>query len=399
MSDDRHWIAQRAEDLTDDLTGWRRHLHRNPEPSMQEHQTAAFVAEKLREMGVEQIEEGVGETGVVAILRGTGERCVALRADMDALELTEDTGADYASTIDGMMHACGHDVHTACLLGAAAILHGMGDGLPGVVKLIFQPGEEGAAGALRMIEDGCLRDPEPEAILAAHVNTGLEQGRIGLTRGFVTAQSDSVDMTIIGESSHAARPHQGVDAISLAAQAITATQHFVARCTDPLHRKVVTFGTIEGGRRRNIVADSVRITGTIRSYEAATREAIVDFLGNRLRTIIAELGGRLEITIEEGYPSLWNEDWVVDCAAQAAREVLGDEAVEEMPDPTMGAEDFAFFQHVGQLPAAMLRLGARHEASGLVHPVHTTRFDCNDAVVVPTGAAVYANAALKLLER
>lgn len=396
---ERHWIAQRAEELTDDLIAWRRHLHMHPEPSMQEHQTAAFVAGRLREIGIDEIHEGIGETGVVAILRGQGERCVALRADMDALELTEQTGAQYASRNEGVMHACGHDGHTACLLGAAAILHGMGADLPGVVKLIFQPGEEGAGGALRMIEDGVLEDPVPEAIVAQHVQPDIEQGHIGLTRGFVTAQSDSVDLAILGDASHAARPHQGADAISLTAQAIAAIQQFVARCTDPIHRKVVTFGTIAGGTRRNILADRVELVGTVRTYEPATREAIIDFLGNRLRTIVAELGGRLEVGIGEGYPPLWNEDWVLDCAGQAACEVLGSERLAETPYPSMGSEDFAFFQHVGHLPAAMLRLGTRDEQSGFLHAVHTTRFDFNDAVVLPAGAAVYAASAVKLLQR
>lgn len=396
---DQHWIAERAEELRDDLVEWRRHLHMHPEPSMQEHETARFVVERLREMGIEEIQEGVGETGVVAILRGSGDRCVALRADMDALELTEETGVEYASRNEGVMHACGHDGHTASLLGAAAILHGMGDGLPGIVKLFFQPGEEGAGGALRMIGDGCLRDPEPEAVVAMHVQTDLQQGRIGLTPGFTTAQSDSVDLAIVGEASHAARPHQGADAISLAAQTVVAIQQFVARCTDPIHRKVVTFGTIGGGTRRNILADRVEMKGTIRTYEQETREAIIDFIGNRLRTIVTELGGRLEVSISEGYPPLWNEQWVLDCAGDAAREVLGEDHVEQMPYPSMGAEDFAFFQHVGQLPVAMLRLGTRDEQSGFVHAVHTTRFDFNDEVVLPAGAAVYANAALRLLAR
>ncbi len=396
---DTHWMKQRAEELTPQLVAWRRHLHMHPEPSMKEHNTAAFVVERLRDMGIDEIEEGIGETGVVAHVRGEGDRCVALRADMDALELTEQTGAEYASTVEGMMHACGHDAHTTCLLGAAAILSEMGDSLSGIVKLIFQPGEEGEAGALRMIEDGCLEDPAPEAIVAAHVQPDLQQGTVGLTRGFVTAQSDSIEIAILGESSHAARPHQGADAISLAAQAVTALQHFVARCTDPIHRKVVTLGTIRGGTRRNILADRVEISGTVRTYERETRDAIIDFLGNRLRTLVGELGGRMEVTISEGYPSLWNEDWVLDHAGDAARELLGDEGVVDMQYPSMGSEDFAFFQHVGEIPAAMLRLGTRDESSGFVHAVHTTHFDLNDEVVLPVGAAIYANTAVKLLQR
>ncbi len=398
MSNGEHWMRVRAREMTPRLVEWRRHLHMNPEPSMQEHDTARFVAERLREIGIEDMREGVGETGVVANVWGHGDRTVALRADMDALEMTEETGAEYASRRDGMMHACGHDGHTACLLGAAAILHEMRDGLPGNVKLVFQPGEEGAGGALRMIDDGVLRDPEVSAIAALHVFPELASGAIGLNRGFVTAQSESVDLVLHGEAAHAARPHQGVDAIALAAAALTAIQQFVARTTDPIHRKVVTFGTIKGGTRRNVLADRVEVSGTIRTYETETREAIIDFIGNRLGQIVAGLGGRLEASLSEGYPPLCNDEWVLGCAADAAREVLGEEAVVELDYPSMGAEDFAYFPQAGEVPAAMLRLGTRNEERGFVWPVHSTRFDFDDEAVLPAGAAVLANAALKLLE-
>ncbi|MGD9497779.1 MAG: M20 family metallopeptidase [Armatimonadota bacterium] len=397
MSDALHWMRRRALEMTDALVGWRRHLHMCPEPSMAEHETARFVAERLREIGIEQVREGIGETGVVGIVSGRGERCVALRADMDALEMTEETGAGYASQRPGLMHACGHDAHVACLLGAAALLREMGERLPGQVKLLFQPGEEGAAGALRMINDGVLRDPEVSAIAALHVLPDIPSGAVGLNRGFVTAQSDDVTLVVIGAAAHAAHPDQGVDAISLAAQALGAIQQFVTRGTDPVHRKVVTFGTIQGGTRRNVLAERVELAGTVRTYEASTRERILDFIGNRLGAIVAELGGRLEAHIVEGYPPLCNDDWVVDCAQEAAREVLGEERVLELEYPGLGCEDFAFFPQVGGIPAAMLRLGTRDEKRGLTWPLHSTRYDLDDESVLPVGAAVLANTAVTML--
>jgi len=250
-----------------------------------------------------------------------------------------------------------------------------------------------------MIEDGVLRDPEVCAIAGLHVFPESPAGAIELNRGFVTAQSDDVDLVILGESAHAAHPDQGADAISIAAQALSAVQQFVARGTDPVHRKVVTFGIIRGGTRRNILADRVELTGTIRSFEADTREAIVDFIGNRLRAIVSELGGRLEVTIEDGYPPLRNDDWALACMADAAREVLGAEAVSESEYPSLGAEDFAFFGREGGIPTAMGRLGTRDEAAGMDWPLHNTRFDLPDATVLPVAAAVLANTAVTMLGR
>lgn len=399
MSDEMHWMRRRALEMADRLTQWRRHLHMHPEPSMAEHETARFVAERLHEIGIEDVREGIGETGVVGVVWGQGERCVALRADMDALEMTEETEAEYASQRPGLMHACGHDAHVAGLLGAGAILHEMREGLPGHVKLIFQPGEEGAGGALRMIEDGVLADPHVSAVAGLHVFPEIPAGALTLNRGFVTAQSDNVDLVIVGESAHAAHPDQGADAIAIAAHALAAIQQFVTRGTDPVHRKVVTFGMIRGGTRRNILADRVELTGTIRSFEYDTREAIVDFIGNRLRAIVSELGGRLEVTIEDGYPPLRNDEWAVACMADAAREVLGAEAVSEAPYPSLGSEDFGFFGREGGIPVVMGRLGTRDQAAGMTWPLHNTRYDLPDATVLPAAAAILANTAVTMLGR
>ncbi len=392
-------MRRRALEMTDALVAWRRHLHMNPEPSMAEHDTARFLAECLREIGIEDVREGIGETGVVGVVWGQGERCVGLRADMDALEMTEETGAEYASQRPGLMHACGHDAHMAGLLGAAAILHEMREGLPGHVKLIFQPGEEGAGGALRMIEDGVLEDPEVSAVAALHVIPEVAAGRLELNRGFVTAQSDDVDLTVIGEAAHAAHPDQGSDAVALTMQVLGAIEQFITRSTDPVHRKVVTFGTIHGGTRRNVLAERVELAGTVRTYESATREALIDFIGNRLRAIVAELGGRLEVSVTEGYPPLCNDDWALECMRDAASEVLGEGAVTEAEYPSLGSEDFAFFPQVGGIPAVMGRLGSRDEERGMTWPLHSTRADLPDDVVVPTAAAVLANTALTMLAR
>jgi amidohydrolase len=337
----------------------------HPEPSMQEHETAAYVVERLREIGLADIQTGIGETGVVCLIRGAKKRgkTVALRADMDALEMAEETGAEYASRKPGLMHACGHDGHTACLLGAAAILHGMRERLPGNVKLIFQPGEEGAGGALKMIEDGCLARPKVSAIAALHVFGDLQSGAIGLNHGYITAQTDEIELIIRGVSAHAARPHTGVDSISVAAQALIAIQQFVARHTDPIDRRLVTFGIIEGGTRSNILAQQVR----------------------------------LRVSHDEGYPPLANDEDVINTIGEAARETLGEARVHELTVPSLGGEDFAYFARAG-VPTAMGRLGTYDEEKGFTSTVHRTDFDFDDGVVLPTGAAALAQTAMRLLD-
>ncbi len=365
---------------------------------MEEHETAAYVVERLREMGLDEIRTGVGETGVVCLIRSAKKRgkTVALRADMDALEMTEETGAEYASRKPGLMHACGHDGHTACLLGAAAILHGMRERLPGNVKLIFQPGEEGSAGALKMIEDGCLERPKVSAIAALHVFGDLQSGAIGLNRGYITAQTDEVRLTIKGVSAHAARPHTGVDSISVAAQALIAIQQFIARHTDPIDRRLVTFGIIEGGSRSNILAPEVNLSGTIRTFEPKSRAAIINFLKKDLRKLVGAMGAKLRVSIEEGYPPLRNDDGVLDAIQVAARETLGEGRVHELAVPSLGGEDFAFFAKAG-VPAAMARLGVLDEAKGFVSTVHRSDFDFDDEVVLPAGAATLAQTAVRMV--
>jgi len=389
-------MLSKAQRLAPELVKWRRHIHMNPEPSMQEHETAAFVAERLREIGVERVMTGIGDTGVVGLVRGRGRRTVALRADMDALEMHEQNDVPYRSRRPGMMHACGHDGHVACLLGAASMLQEMRSHLPGNVKLIFQPGEEGAGGAARMIRDGVLESPKVAAIAALHVDTETPSGKVAVRYGADTAQVDDVTLTILGKTTHVARPDLGVDAISAACQAFNAIQQFIARRTSPLDRRVVGFGTIHGGTRMNVVADEVKLQGTIRTIEPETRDAILRFLKGDLKRIVKATGATAKVHIEESYPPLMNDDRVVNAVAAVASEMLGADSIVEIPQPVLGGEDFSYFARAG-VPAAMFRVGTLDAKKGFTAAGHNSRFDFDDRRVLPVGAAMLAAVAVRLL--
>ena len=389
-------MLSKAQRLAPELVKWRRHIHMNPEPSMQEHETAAFVAERLREIGVDRVMTGIGETGVVGLVRGRGRRTVALRADMDALEMHEQNDVPYRSRRPGMMHACGHDGHVACLLGAASMLQEMRSHLPGNVKLIFQPGEEGAGGAARMIRDGVLENPKVAAIAALHVDTETPSGKVAVRYGADTAQVDDVTLTILGKTTHVARPDLGVDAISAACQAFNAIQQFIARRTSPLDRRVVGFGTIHGGTRMNVVADEVKLQGTIRTIEPETRDAILRFLKGDLKRTVKATGATAKVHIEESYPPLMNDDRVVTAVAAVASEMLGADSIVEIPQPVLGGEDFSYFARAG-VPAAMFRIGTLDAKKGFTAAGHNSRFDFDDRRVLPVGAAMLAAVAVRLL--
>lgn len=365
---------------------------------MQERDTARYVVAQLQELGIAEVTSGVGETGVVALLRGRGRKAVGLRADMDALELEETNLVPYRSRRPGLMHACGHDGHVACLLGAGALLLRMRDRLPGQVKLVFQPGEEGAGGARRMIEDGVLERPRLAAISGLHVATDVDAGKVGVRRGYDTAQTDDIHLSVLGAGGHAARPDMGVDAISVASQALIAIQQFLCRHTNPVHRRLVTFGIIRGGTRMNVLADRVELHGTIRTLEQETRQNILRFLSRDLRRLVGAMGARLRVRIEEGYPVLTNDDRVVDVVAEAGADMVGAENVVEIPEPVLGGEDFAYFPLAG-VPAAMFRLGIRDVKKGFTAAGHSSRFDFDDRRVLPVGAAMMAEVACRMLER
>ncbi len=360
----------------------------------------AFVAERLRAIGLDAVKTSVGRTGVVGLVRGRGPKTVGLRADMDALDLVETNDVPYRSRRPGLMHACGHDAHVACLLGAAALLQERLAALPGSVKLIFQPGEEGGGGARFMIADGVLERPKMRAIAALHVDAVLPSGKIGIRRGFDTARTEDVYITVHGKAAHAARPDQGVDAIAVASQALLAIQQFIARHTDLVDRKLVTIGIIRGGTRSNVLADKVEMIGTMRSLEPAGRNLLLGFLRRDLRKLVGAMGARMTVKIQsdEGYPPLVNDNRVNDVVAETASAMFGPQSLADIPQPSLGGEDFAYFALAG-IPAAMFRLGIRDERKGFTSAGHSSTFDLDDRRVLPVGAAMMAATAIGMLER
>jgi amidohydrolase len=357
----------------------RRAIHRRPELGFEEHETAALVERELDSLGIEH--RRIARTGVVGIIRGAGSGlAVALRADMDALPILEKTGLPYASEVDGKMHACGHDAHTAMLLGAAAELASQRDELAGSVVLIFQPAEEGPGGALPMIEAGALEDPAVEAIAMLHVDSRLDVGTIGIVPGPVNASADELYVTVRGVGGHGAYPHSAVDAIPASAAIVLALQNVVAREIDPLASAVVTIGTISGGYRNNVIADEVKMSGTLRAHDPAVRDA----LEGRVRRIVAGVAAAynvdVDVQIVRGYPPVINDEPLAARFAAYVRAKVSPHVVR--PQPTMGGEDFAYFAQ--RVPGLLIRLGVRSESSGSVHPAHSPLFRI-DEEALPVG--------------
>jgi amidohydrolase len=366
------------------VTELRRAIHRRPELGFEEYETSALVERELDSLGIEH--RRAAKTGIVARIDGNSPgRVVALRADMDALPIDERSGEPFESEIAGQMHACGHDAHTAMLLGAARFLTARKAQLSGSVILIFQPAEEGPGGALPMIEEGALENPHVEAIAMLHVDSRLDVGTIGITSGPANAAADEFYLSIRGSGGHGGYPHSAIDAIPPASAIVLALQNIVARETDPLASAVVTVGTIAGGYRNNVIADEVTLSGTLRAHDPVVR----DELEARLRRIVAGIASaynvQAEVRVVRGYPPVHNDTGL---AAQFGRYVHEHTSLQiEEPLPTMGAEDFAYFaQHV---PGLLIRLGVRSESSGAVHPGHSALFRIDESAL-PLGVTTLA---------
>lgn len=354
----------------------RRHLHANPELSWNENNTAALVADELRKLGFE-VQTGVAKTGVVALLRSNkpDSKCIALRADMDALPINEQSDKSYCSTKPGVMHACGHDVHTANLLGAAMILAELESELQGTYKFIFQPSEEKIpSGADAMIKEGVLNNPEVDKIFGLHVTPELEAGKVGFCAGRFMASSDEIYLTVHGKGGHAAQPQKLVNPLLIAAQILLATQH-ITNLDVPV---VLSFGKIEGRGATNIVPNTVEIAGTLRCFDEELRAKMHEEITSLIQNIAIQYGGTCDVNILKGYPVLVNDIDTTNAAKIAAQQYMGDMQIVDMPI-RMGSEDFAYYTH--QVPACFYRLGTGNEAKGTTKGLHTPSFDIDEDVL------------------
>ncbi|MFD1926766.1 M20 family metallopeptidase [Sporosarcina siberiensis] len=380
-------LLTKAADIKPWLVEIRRDLHSHPELGLEEYRTRDKIIEYLTEMGI-PFEQDIAHTAVVGFIEGGIKgKTVALRADIDALPITEMNQVEYKSQNIGKMHACGHDAHTTVLLGAAKLLNDNKKNLKGNVKLFFQPAEETVGGAKPMIEAGVMENPKVDAVFGLHIAPDIPVGEIGVKYDQMNAASNSLAITIKGDSAHGAYPHNGTDAIVIASQVVTALQTIVSRNVDPTQSAVITIGVIQGGTAANIIADTVTMTGTVRTLDPEVRSYVLKRIEEVIAHTTQALGGSFTLEIEDGYNALINDNAMVDLVKQTGFDLLGEDKVHQLTLPSLGVEDFAFFAEAA--PSAFYRLGCRNEARGIVHGLHTNQFDI-DEDCLPLGAAIQA---------
>ncbi|MDR2528992.1 MAG: amidohydrolase [Synergistaceae bacterium] len=389
-------VLKRARQVESRVREWRCHIHAHPELGMETEATASFVEKILGEIGVTDIRR-CGGTGVTALVRGAGtqgsEGCVGLRADMDALPVDERNDLPYKSVNAGVAHVCGHDLHTACLLGAAQVLHDLRAEFQGTVKLIFQPGEEGAGGAAAMIADGALENPKMNSIFALHSWPDLPVGAVGFRRGSVLASAQAFEVRLKGKQGHAAHPHRCIDPILIAGHVICALQSIVAREIGPLETGVLTLGKIAGGAAGNIIPEEVVIEGTIRALSSDVNKRIIQAVTRIVEGTATMLRGSASFKFSPGLPPVVNDDALFDRMETLFRKNFGDQRARLLPEPSMGAEDFALF--LERVPGAHFRLGVGREGQNNF-PLHSPDFIADDGGV-PYGVAGLALLALDSL--
>lgn len=387
-------IHKLAEAITSEVVAHRRHLHAHPELSFVEHQTSLYVQNELKKLDI-PFEAGVAGTGVVGLIQGKkAGPVVALRADMDALPIIEANDVPYKSTHEGVMHACGHDAHTASLLGAAAILNQCREEMTGAVKLIFQPGEERLpGGASLMIAAGVLQNPTPAHILGQHVMPFLDAGQVGFRSGMYMASADEITMTVRGKGGHAAMPHQNTDTVLITSHIIVALQQIVSRIANPTIPSVLSFGKVTANGAFNIIPNEVVVLGTFRTMNEKWRKEAHSRMKEMAESIAKAMGGSCDFSINVGYPFLVNDEVVTRMARKHAEEYMGKAQVVEL-DLWMAAEDFAYYSQVTQ--ACFYRLGTRNESRGIISAVHTPTFDI-DETALETGCGLMAYLAMKTM--
>ena len=388
-------IKSLASKYHEDIIACRRHLHMHPELSFKEVNTQKFVEQKLSEYGLGNFKR-MANTGIVAMIEGKnpGKKTIALRADMDALPITETNNVDYKSKNEGVMHACGHDVHTSSLLGAARILNDLKSLLEGSVRLIFQPGEEKLpGGASLMIKEGVLENPKPYSVIGQHVMPQIDAGKVGFRKGLYMASTDEIYVTIKGKGGHGAMPHLVIDPVLIASNMIVALQQIVSRRAKPSLPSVLSFGKFIANGATNVIPDEVYLEGTFRTLNEEWRDEAHQLMKTLAQSIVEGMGGKCTFEIRRGYPFLVNDEAVTERARKAAEEYLGKENVEDL-EIWMAAEDFSFYSH--QAPACFYRLGVRNESRGIISSVHTSTFDI-DETALETGMGLMAWMAVREL--
>lgn len=380
MSQLQEKIKSLAKEYSAKVIGHRRHLHSNPELSFEEFKTAKYVADELRAIGL-QPQEGFAGTGVVALIEGRnpGFRTIGLRADMDALPILEANDVPYKSTVPGVMHACGHDVHTSSLLGTAKILHELRNDFEGTVKLVFQPAEEKApGGASIMIKEGVLENPKPASMIGQHVAPNIPVGKIGFREGMYMASTDELYLTVKGKGGHAAAPHQLVDPVLMASHIIVALQQIISRNRNPANPSVLSFGRFIADGVTNVIPNEVTIQGTWRCMDEEWREDGLRRMKKMAEGIAESMGGSCEFEIVKGYPFLQNHPALTRRTRAAATDYMGADNVVNL-DLWMAGEDFAFYSQV--VDSCFYRLGTRNEAKGIISGVHTPTFDIDESAL------------------
>jgi len=371
----------------------RRHLHANPELSYQEFETCKFVQAQLTKIGIPFTV--IATTGVLGIIEGKNptKRVIALRADMDALPIIEENEVDYKSKNEGVMHACGHDVHTTILLGAAKILWSLRDEFEGAIKLLFQPGEEkNPGGASYMIRDGALQNPTPQGIIGLHVHPGLPFGKLSFRKGRVMASADELYVSIKSSGGHAATPHQTVDTVLVAAQLITSLQTIISRNRNPQNPSVLSICSIHGGNTTNVIPSEVKLMGTFRAMDEVWRFKAHELMMQQAKGLAIATGAEIDFRVDVGYPTVDNEPAITEAAWKLADQYMGAENVEET-ELRMGAEDFGYYSQV--IPGCFFRLGVRNESKDAIHNVHTPVFKVDeDAIAHGVGMMAWLGVSL-----
>ena len=388
-------LERKSRELSDRLIAIRRMLHENPELSFEEFQTAEFLANALRELGLE-VKEKVGKTGVTALLQGGKPGpTIAIRGDIDALPIKELADVPYASKVPGKMHACGHDTHAACVLGAAMLLAGVREKLSGNAFFIFEPAEEINRGAAAMLADGVMETPKIDMIFGVHCHPEIPAGKIGVKEGYLMAAVDTTRFKITGKGGHGGLPHRDIDPITATAAMIMNVQTIVSRNVPPLNPAVVSFGTIHGGLVNNVIPDYVELSGTVRTYDEETRDLIEKRLHEVVRSTAAALGCTAELSYEREFSAV-NNDPQAAAIARNAVETIGGPGSAVIPIPSTGGEDFAMYME--KAPGCFIWLGVGNPAMGAIHPWHSPVFVADDSYLW-LGAGSLAQAAIDAMER